>query len=66
MRADNDAAQRFYRRLGATLRTKVIAAWRPHDHADNPAHQGRHPLGPVTAANLTWDSTQGANTDAVT
>ena len=30
MRADNDGAQRFYRRLGATLRTKVIATWRPH------------------------------------
>ena len=29
MREDNDAAQRFYRRLGATLRTKVIAAWTP-------------------------------------
>jgi ribosomal protein S18 acetylase RimI-like enzyme len=29
MREDNTAAQRFYRRLGATLRTKVIAAWRP-------------------------------------
>jgi ribosomal protein S18 acetylase RimI-like enzyme len=26
---DNVAAQRFYRRLGATLRTKVIAVWRP-------------------------------------
>jgi ribosomal protein S18 acetylase RimI-like enzyme len=25
----NAAAQRFYRRLGATLRTKVIAAWSP-------------------------------------
>jgi ribosomal protein S18 acetylase RimI-like enzyme len=29
MREDNDAAQRFYRRLGASLRTKVIAWWRP-------------------------------------
>jgi ribosomal protein S18 acetylase RimI-like enzyme len=29
MREDNAAAQRFYRRLGATLRTKVIAAWTP-------------------------------------
>jgi GNAT superfamily N-acetyltransferase len=29
MREDNTAAQRFYRRLGATLRTKVIAAWTP-------------------------------------
>ena len=26
---DNVAAQRFYRRLGATLRRKVIAFWRP-------------------------------------
>jgi len=29
MREDNVAAQRFYRRLGASLRTKVIAWWRP-------------------------------------
>ncbi|MCV2491824.1 GNAT family N-acetyltransferase [Geodermatophilus sp. YIM 151500] len=29
MREDNIAAQRFYRRLGATLRTKVVAAWWP-------------------------------------
>jgi ribosomal protein S18 acetylase RimI-like enzyme len=29
MRADNVAAQRFYRRLGASLRTKTIAFWRP-------------------------------------
>jgi ribosomal protein S18 acetylase RimI-like enzyme len=29
MREDNVAAQRFYRRLGATLRTKVIAFWSP-------------------------------------
>ncbi|GAA3181656.1 GNAT family N-acetyltransferase [Blastococcus jejuensis] len=29
MREDNDAAQRFYRRLGATLRTKVMAFWKP-------------------------------------
>ena len=34
MRADNGGAQRFYRRLGATLRTKVIAVWRPVDYAD--------------------------------
>ena len=34
MRADNDGAQRFYHRLGATLRTKVIAAWRPADYTD--------------------------------
>src|SRR5687768_4493872 len=29
MREDNVAAQRFYRRLGASLRTKVIAFWTP-------------------------------------
>ena len=29
MREDNHAAQRFYRRLGATLRTKVMAFWQP-------------------------------------
>ncbi len=29
MREDNVAAQRFYRRLGAALRTKVIAFWQP-------------------------------------
>jgi ribosomal protein S18 acetylase RimI-like enzyme len=29
MREDNIAAQRFYCRLGATLQTKVIAAWTP-------------------------------------
>ena len=29
MRKDDVAAQRFYRRLGATLRTKVIAFWSP-------------------------------------
>lgn len=34
MRADNDGAKRFYSRLGATLRTKVIAAWLPHDYAE--------------------------------
>ena len=28
---DNEAGHRFYRRLGATLRTKVIAAWLPAD-----------------------------------
>jgi ribosomal protein S18 acetylase RimI-like enzyme len=32
MRADNDGAQRFYRRLDAKLRTKVIATWSPHDY----------------------------------
>jgi GNAT superfamily N-acetyltransferase len=29
MQQDNVAAQRFYARLGASLRTKVIAAWAP-------------------------------------
>ena len=29
MREDNVAAQRFYRRLGASLRTKVVAFWTP-------------------------------------
>jgi GNAT superfamily N-acetyltransferase len=29
MQADNHSAERFYRRLGATIRTKKIAAWRP-------------------------------------
>ncbi len=29
MREDNVAAQRFYRRLGATLYTMVFAFWRP-------------------------------------
>ena len=30
---DNVDAQRFYRRLGATLRPKVLAAWTPAAHA---------------------------------
>ena len=34
MAEDNVAAQRFYRRLGATLRTKVIAAWTPEQQAE--------------------------------
>ncbi|TQN43572.1 ribosomal protein S18 acetylase RimI-like enzyme [Blastococcus colisei] len=29
VREDNVAAHRFYRRLGAELRTKVVAFWRP-------------------------------------
>lgn len=29
VREDNVAAQRFYRRLGADLRTEVVAFWRP-------------------------------------
>jgi ribosomal protein S18 acetylase RimI-like enzyme len=32
MEVDNEGAQRFYRRLGAVLRTKVIASWQPHDY----------------------------------
>jgi ribosomal protein S18 acetylase RimI-like enzyme len=29
VREDNDAGHRFYQRLGATLRTKMVAAWQP-------------------------------------
>lgn len=29
LRADNDAAARFYRRMGAELRTKQVAVWTP-------------------------------------
>src|SRR4051794_29282889 len=29
---DNDAGHRFYRRLGATLRTNVVATWQPRDY----------------------------------
>jgi ribosomal protein S18 acetylase RimI-like enzyme len=32
MQHDNHDAQRFYRRLGARLRTKVIAAWTPEGY----------------------------------
>jgi ribosomal protein S18 acetylase RimI-like enzyme len=32
VREDNDAGHRFYRRLGATLRTKVVASWLPSDY----------------------------------
>ncbi|MGY1722189.1 N-acetyltransferase family protein [Blastococcus sp. SYSU DS0533] len=34
MEVDNADAQRFYRRLGATLRHKVLAAWPPTAYAD--------------------------------
>ncbi|WP_448640893.1 N-acetyltransferase family protein [Geodermatophilus sp. URMC 63] len=34
MEVDNVDAQRFYRRLGATLRHKVLAAWTPAAYAD--------------------------------
>jgi ribosomal protein S18 acetylase RimI-like enzyme len=30
---DNDGGQRFYRRLGATLRHKVVALWHPEAYA---------------------------------
>jgi ribosomal protein S18 acetylase RimI-like enzyme len=33
MEVDNVDAQRFYRRLGATLRPKVLAAWAPSSYA---------------------------------
>ncbi|MGY1770996.1 N-acetyltransferase family protein [Blastococcus sp. SYSU D00813] len=33
MEPDNAGAQRFYRRLGATLRPKVLAAWTPAAYA---------------------------------
>jgi hypothetical protein len=29
MEVENVHAQRFYRRLGATLRPKILAAWQP-------------------------------------
>jgi ribosomal protein S18 acetylase RimI-like enzyme len=34
MEVDNVGAQRFYRRLGATLRPKVLAAWTPAAYRD--------------------------------
>ena len=34
MEVDNLDAQRFYRRLGATLRPKVLAAWSPAAYAE--------------------------------
>jgi ribosomal protein S18 acetylase RimI-like enzyme len=43
MREDNVAAQRFYRRLGATLRRKVIAFWPPS--AQDEALAGPSPVG---------------------
>ena len=33
-REDNEAGHRFYRRIGASLRTKVVASWSPHQYAD--------------------------------
>jgi GNAT superfamily N-acetyltransferase len=47
LRADNDAAARFYRRMGAELRTKQIAVWTPEaylplvHHGSLTAHTGR-------------------------
>ena len=32
VREDNVAGHRFYRRLGAILRTKVVASWQPHHY----------------------------------
>lgn len=34
MEVDNVGAQRFYRRLGATLRPKILAAWPPTAYAE--------------------------------
>ncbi|GAA1958763.1 GNAT family N-acetyltransferase [Nocardioides panacihumi] len=34
VREDNAAGHRFYRRLGASLRTKVVAAWQPSAYVD--------------------------------
>lgn len=34
VREDNDAGHRFYRRLGARLRTKVVAAWHPGSYGE--------------------------------
>ena len=31
--ADNVDGHRFYERLGATLRAKIVASWQPHDYA---------------------------------
>jgi GNAT superfamily N-acetyltransferase len=36
MEVDNVAAQRFYRRLGATLRPKILAAWSPAVYGNLP------------------------------
>jgi len=32
-REDNEAGHRFYRRIGASLRTKVVASWTPDQYA---------------------------------
>jgi len=43
MEVDNVDAQRFYRRLGATLRPKVLAAWPPAAYAAGAAGDRRMP-----------------------
>ena len=45
MEADNVDAQRFYRRLGATLRPKALAAWSPSAYADLAAASPRRAPG---------------------
>jgi ribosomal protein S18 acetylase RimI-like enzyme len=50
MEADNVDAQRFYRRLGATLRPKVLAAWSPDAYAaigDSPGREPGEIAGPT-------------------
>jgi ribosomal protein S18 acetylase RimI-like enzyme len=42
VREDNDAGHRFYRRLGATLRTKMVAAWQPQDYATYLENRSHH------------------------
>jgi len=44
-RLDNDSAHRFYRRLGARLHTKVVAAWDPEGYAWVGADEAESPLG---------------------
>lgn len=39
---DNEAAQRFYARLGATLRRKVLASWPPEAYGEQSAGLARH------------------------
>jgi GNAT superfamily N-acetyltransferase len=34
----NEGARRFYERIGATVRPKLIAAWRPEDYATPTPH----------------------------
>jgi hypothetical protein len=33
-REDNEAGHRFYRRIGASLRRKVVASWSPNQYAE--------------------------------